>query len=190
MTRPALILASASPRRLALLAQIGVVPARVVPADLDEAPLKDEMPRQTAQRLALEKARFVAERNPGAIVLAADTVVACGRRELSKTEDPVEARRCLDLLSGRRHRVYGGIAVIAADGRTWSRCVMTMVRLARLTVPEIDAYIASDEWRGKAGAYGIQGKAAAFTADISGSYTNIVGLDLYEAAKLLRAAGL
>lgn len=190
MTRPALILASASPRRLALLGQIGVVPARVVPADLDESPLKDEMPRQTAQRLALEKARYVAAQNPGAIVLAADTVVACGRRELSKTEDPAEARRCLDLLSGRRHRVYGGIAVIAADGRTWSRCVTTMVRLARLTAPEIDAYIASDEWRGKAGAYGIQGKAAAFVADISGSYTNIVGLDLYEAAKLLRAAGL
>jgi septum formation protein len=190
LTRPQLILASASPRRLALLAQIGVTPARVVPADVDESPLKDELPRQTAQRLAAEKARIVAASNPGAIVLAADTVVACGRRELSKTEDPAEARRFLALLSGRRHRVYGGIAVIAADGRVWSRCVMTMVRFARLMDTEIDAYIASDEWRGKAGAYGIQGKAAAFISDIAGSYTNIVGLDLYEAAKLLRAAGL
>ncbi len=190
MTAPVLILASASPRRLALLAQIGVTPTRVAPADVDETPLKNEMPRQTAQRLALAKARVVAEKNPGAIVLAADTVVACGRRELSKTEDPAEARRFLELLSGRRHRVYGGIAVIAADGKVWSRCVMTMVRLARISPAEIDAYIASDEWRGKAGAYGIQGKAAAFVAEIGGSYTNIVGLDLYEAAKLLRAAGL
>jgi septum formation protein len=185
-----LILASASPRRLALLAQIGITPDRVVPADVDESPLKGELPRQTAQRLAVEKARLVAARNTGAIVLAADTVVACGRRELSKTEDPKEARRFLELLSGRRHRVYGGIAVIAADGRVWQRCVTTMVKFARLTAAEIDAYIASDEWRGKAGAYGIQGKAAAFIADIGGSYTNIVGLDLYEAAKLLRAAGL
>jgi septum formation protein len=190
MTRAPLILASSSPRRLALLAQIGMTPDRVDPADIDESPLKNELPRQIAQRLALGKAQAVAARAPGCIILAADTVVACGRRELSKTEDPVEARACLDLLSGRRHRVYGGIAVIAADGRVWQRCVTTMVRLARLTDTEKDAYIASGEWRGKAGAYGIQGQAAAFVTDISGSYTNIVGLCLHEAAKLLRAAGV
>ena len=118
----------------------------------------------------------------------ADTIVACGRRELSKTDDPAEAKRILDLLNGRRHRVYGGIAVIAPDGRVWQRCVVTMVRFARFTDAERDAYLASGEWKGKAGAYGIQGAAAAFIADIGGSYTNIVGLDLHEVAKLLKAA--
>lgn len=181
-----LILASASPRRLALLAQIGVVPDRVIAADLDETPLKDEVPRQTAVRLALAKARAVAAQEPRAIVLAADTVVACGRRLLPKAETDSEARACLDLLSGRRHRVYGGIAVIAPDGRTWQRCVTTIVRLIRLTEADKDAYIASDEWRGKAGAYAIQGRAATFIASINGSYSNVVGLCLHETVKLLR----
>ncbi len=186
---PPLILASASPRRLALLAQIGIVPAHVLPADIDETPRKDELPRKLAERLAMTKAKTVAAASPGAIVLAADTVVACGRRELPKTENESEARACLDLLSGRRHRVYGGIVVIAPDGRMWQRCVVTMVRFARLSDADKDAYIAGGEWRGKAGAYAIQGTAAAFISDVNGSYTNIVGLCLHETAKLLRAAG-
>jgi septum formation protein len=182
-----LILASASPRRLALLAQIGVVPARVIAADIDETPLKDELPRQTAVRLAIAKARAIAAREPDAVVLAADTIVACGRRALPKAETEAEARACLDLLSGRRHRVYGGIAVVA-QGKLWQRCVMTMVRFARLSDADKAAYIASGEWKGKAGAYAIQGLAAAFVRDIAGSYSNVVGLDLHETAKLLRTA--
>ena len=182
-----LILASASPRRLALLAQIGVVPAQVIAAEIDETPLKNELPRQAAARLAIAKARAIAAREPDAVVLAADTVVACGRRILPKAETEAEARACLDLLAGRRHRVYGGIAVIAS-GKLWQRCVVTMVRFARLSDADKDAYIAAGEWKGKAGAYAIQGHAAAFVRDIAGSYSNVVGLDLHETAKLLRAA--
>jgi septum formation protein len=186
---PPLVLASASPRRLALLAQIGRTPDRVIPADIDETPHPRELPRVLAVRLAHAKARAVAAQAPGAIVLAADTVVACGRRILPKAESEAEARACFALLSGRRHRVYGGIAVIAPDGRVWQRCVVTMVRFARLTPADIDSYIAGGEWHGKAGAYAIQGAAAAFIPDIAGSYSNVVGLCLHETAKLLRAAG-
>ena len=181
------ILASSSPRRLALLTQIGRKPDHVVAADIDETPHKNEAPRLHADRLALAKATIVAATHSADIVLAADTVVACGRRILPKAETEREARDCLALLSGRRHQVHGGI-VVMARGKVWQRHAMTMVRFKRLTDSEIEAYIASDEWRGKAGGYAIQGQAAAFVAAINGSYTNIVGLCLFEADKLLAAA--
>ncbi|MBL8644289.1 MAG: septum formation protein Maf [Rhodospirillaceae bacterium] len=181
------ILASSSPRRLTLLTQIGRKPDAVVHADLDETPLKGELPRALADRLALAKAKTVAVQYPQAVVLAADTVVACGRRILPKAETEQEARDCLALLSGRRHRVHGGIAVVAPH-KTWVRHVETVVRFKRLTAAEIDAYIASDEWRGKAGGYAIQGLAATYTMSINGSYPNIVGLCVYTAESLLAAA--
>lgn len=182
-----LVLASASPRRLALLTQIGRPPDVVAQADIDEAPLKDELPRQLADRLALAKAQAVADKHSDAIILAADTVVACGRRVLPKAETEREARDCLKLLSGRRHRVHGGIAVLA-KGKVWTRHVETMVRMKRLTAAEIDAYINSGEWQGKAGGYAIQGLAAAYITDINGSYTNVVGLCVHTADKLIAAA--
>ncbi len=185
-----LILASASPRRLELLAQIGIVPDDIVPADIDEAAGGKETPRDLAKRLALAKARHVADQFPGDLVLGADTVVACGRRVLPKAGDEAEARACLELLSGRRHRVYGGVSVIDAEGRAHGRCVMTAVVFRRLTGKEIDAYLGSGEWRGKAGAYAIQGAAAQFIPKIIGSYSNVVGLPLAETAALLRGLGL
>ncbi len=185
-----LVLASASPRRLDLLAQVGVVPHAVDPADVDEAPLKGELPRPHAQRLAEEKARAVAPRHEGAFVLAADTVVGVGRRILPKAEDEATARRCLDLLGGRRHRVYGGVCLIAPDGRVVTRVVETAVIFARLSAFQVEEYIASGEWHGKAGGYAIQGLAAAYVRQISGSYTNVVGLPLHETDKLMRGLGL
>jgi len=182
---PRLILASASPRRLDLLAQIGVVPDAVEAADIDETPVAGELPRQNAARLARAKAQAIADRNPGALVIGADTVVACGRRILPKAEDEKTALRCLELLSGRRHRVYGGIAVILPDGSVRSRLVETRVRFKRLTSQETAAYLQSGEWQGKAGGYAIQGRAAVFVANINGSYSNVVGLPLYETAALL-----
>ncbi len=182
---PRLILASASPRRLDLLAQIGVVPDAVEAADIDETPVAGELPRQNAARLARAKAQAIADRNPGALVIGADTVVACGRRILPKAEDEKTALRCLELLSGRRHRVYGGIAVILPDGSVRSRLVETRVRFKRLTSQETAAYLQSGEWRGKAGGYAIQGRAAVFVANVNGSYSNVVGLPLYETAALL-----
>jgi len=182
---PRLILASASPRRLDLLAQIGVVPDAVEAADIDETPVAGELPRQNAARLARAKAQAIADRNPGALVIGADTVVACGRRILPKAEDEKTALQCLELLSGRRHRVYGGVAVILPDGSLRSRLVETRVRFKRLTSQETAAYLQSGEWRGKAGGYAIQGRAAVFVANINGSYSNIVGLPLYETAALL-----
>jgi septum formation protein len=187
MTR--LILASASPRRLDLLRQIGVAPDAVVPADISETPLKGETPPQHAMRLAQEKAQAVASRHPDAIVLAADTVVACGRRILPKAEDRDTARRCLALLSGRRHRVHGGIVVLAPRRGPSARLVTTIVSFKRLTDEEIAAYLASGEWHGKAGGYAIQGRAAAFARALNGSYTNVVGLDLFATAALLRGVG-
>jgi septum formation protein len=188
---PNLILASASPRRLALLAQIGVSPAAVRPADLDEAPLKDEVPRDHAARLALGKARAVADTlDAPAVVLAADTVVALGRRILPKAEDAATARDCLERLSGRRHRVLGGICVIDTAGAVRARLVETVVTMKRLEAREISAYLASGEWDGKAGGYAIQGRAAAFVKRINGSYGNVVGLCLHQTAALLRAAGI
>ena len=183
-----LILASASPRRLSLLAQIGVIPDAVIPAEMDETPLKDEQPRHHAQRLALAKAEIIAARHPDAVVLAADTVVACGRRILPKTDTEGEVRACLELLSGRRHRVYGGIALKTPQG-LWQRMVMTVVVFKRLQASEIEAYVASGEWRGKAGGYAIQGRAATMISGINGSYTNVVGLCLHTVAGLLGGIG-
>jgi septum formation protein len=184
-----LILASASPRRLDLLKQIGVAPDAVLPADVPEEPLKGETPPRLAARLALAKAASVADRNADAIVLAADTVVACGRRILPKAEDAATARRCLALLSGRRHRVHGGITVLAPGRTPSTRLITTIVSFKRLTEDEIAAYLDSGEWHGKAGGYAIQGRAAAFVKTLNGSYTNVVGLDLFATAALLRGVG-
>lgn len=184
-----LVLASASPRRLALLAQIAITPDAVLPAEIDEAPRAGELPQVTARRLAVEKADAVAAGESDAFVLAADTVVAVGRRHLGKPADPEEARSFLEMLSGRRHRVLGGISVIAPDGRRADRLITTMVRFRRLTAAEIAAYLATDEWQGKAGGYAIQGAAGAFVPAINGSYTNIVGLDLAAAAGMLQGLG-
>ena len=187
MTAPTLVLASASPRRLALLAQIGIVPDRVISPDIDEAPLRDEPPRQHAQRLARAKATAVAA--PGCYVLAADTVVAAGRRILPKAETEADARRCLALLSGRRHRVMTAVVLHAPDGRRGERLVQSVVGFSRLSERQIADYLARDEWRGKAGGYAIQGRAAMFVRFLSGSYSNVVGLPLFETAQLLRGLG-
>ena len=184
-----LILASASPRRLDLLAQAGINPDLIVPAEINEAPLKGELPRQAAQRLARGKAAAVAAKHPDAFILAADTVVACGRRMLEKARDEQEARRFLNLLSGRRHRVIGGIALALPGGKMQERVVETTVRFKCLTPDETGRYIASGEWKGKAGAYGIQGLAAGFISFISGSYSNVVGLSLYDTIQMLTSSG-
>ena len=184
-----LVLGSASPRRLELLRQIGIEPSEVLPANVDERPFPGELPRAHAQRLAREKAAAVAALRPGCFVLAADTVVATGRISLGKAENEEEARGHLRRLSGRRHRVHGGIAVVGSDGRLAERLVTTMVKFKRLTEAEIAAYLAGGEWQGKAGSYAIQGRAAAFIPSINGSYSNVVGLALAETAALLRGLG-
>jgi septum formation protein len=171
------------------LRQIGLEPDVVDPAALDERPLKGELPGPHALRLAEAKARAVAERHPGAFILAADTVVACGRRLLPKAEDEATARRCLTLISGRRHRVYGAIAVIAPTGKTAVRLVTSQVMFKRLSQAEIDHYIDSQEWRGKAGGYAIQGLAAAHIRSLSGSYSNVVGLSLFDVRQMLVGLG-
>ena len=186
---PLLVLASASPRRVDLLRQVGIEPGPIDPADIDETPGPRELPRPYALRMARAKLVAVAGRHAGAIVLAADSVVACGRRILPKAEREDEARRCLDLLSGRRHRVLGGVAVAAPDGRVRTRLVETVVTFKRLTADEIEAYLASGEWQGKAGGYAIQGRAARFVTFLSGSYSNVVDLPLHETTTLLSAAG-
>ncbi len=205
--KPRFVLASASPRRLDLLAQLGLVPDAVDPAEIDETPGKDELPAAYAARMADQKARTVAARHPGAVVLAADTVVAVGRRILPKAEDPMTARGCLKLLSGRRHRVFGGVAVIrpashgdaagndTAGGRgagetSHNRLVQTTVSFKRLEEQEIDRYIDAGEWHGKAGGYAIQGRAEGLIRFVSGSYSNVVGLPLFEVRQLLRPLGL
>lgn len=184
-----LILASASPRRLALLSQVGIVPDGVVPADVDEAPSARELPRPHVKRLAEAKARAVAVAHADAYVIGADTVVAVGRRILGKATDEAAALRYLKLLSGRRHRVFGGICVAAPDGRAVTRVVETAVIFKTLSDDEIAAYIAGGEWRDKAGAYGIQGAAGAFVRRINGSYPNVVGLALVETVNMLRGLG-
>jgi septum formation protein len=186
---PGLVLASASPRRLDLLRQIGIVPGAVDPADLDEIPLKGELPPRHAARLAEEKARAVAARHPGKFVLAADTVVACGRRILPKAEDERTARRCLSLLSGRRHRVHGGLVLLSPEGKAHARTVTTTVTFKVLDHDEVEHYIASGEWHGKAGGYAIQGLAAMYVRQLIGSYSNVVGLPLFETAALLKGTG-
>ena len=184
------VLASASPRRRDLLALIGLTPDLIIAADLDESPLPQETPANLALRLAVEKARHVAAAHPGGVVLAADTVVAMGRRVLDKAHDDQDVRRCLEMMSGRGHRVHTGVAVIAPDGRLASRRVETLIRFKRLDQADIDAYIASGEGVGKAGGYAIQGLAGAFVMHLVGSYTGVMGLPLYETRCLLSGAGL
>jgi len=184
-----LVLASASPRRLDLLRQIGVTPDGVEAADIDETPLKDESPRQLALRLALAKAALVASRRGDAFVLAADTVVAMGRRVLPKAETDAEVASCLALMSGRAHRVLTAICLRAPDGREASRLVETRVRFKRLSDREIAAYVESGEGLGKAGGYGVQGRAGALVIELQGSYSSVVGLPLYETASLLTGLG-
>ena len=184
-----LVLASASPRRLELLRQIGIEPDLVAPAEVDETPGAQEKPADHARRLAEAKADRIAAAQPDGFVLAADTVVALGRRILPKPADAAEAERSLTLLSGRRHRVLGAVVLVAPDGRRARRLVTTAVRFKRLAASEIAAYLASEEWRDKAGGYAIQGRAAAFVPAINGSYSNVVGLPLAETAALLRGLG-
>jgi septum formation protein len=187
--RPTLVLASASPRRLDLLAQVGIVRVVVDPADIDETPRSGELPVQHARRLALAKAVAVAPRHPRAFILAADTVVACGRRILPKAETRAVAEACLKLLSGRRHRVIGGVCVVAPDGRPRLRTVVSQVAFKRLSPGETAAYLACDEWQGKAGGYAIQGRAAGLIPWVSGSYSNVVGLPVFETRALLAGLG-
>ena len=184
-----LVLASASPRRLELLGQIGIVPDAVDPAEIDESPQPRELPPAHALRLARAKAEAVQPRHPEAYVLAADTVVACGRRILGKPADEKAARGFLALLSGRRHRVYGGVAIIAPDGKVATRRVVSQVAFKRLPDSELAAYLASGEWQGKAGGYAIQGRAATLVSWMQGSYSNVVGLPLFETAQLLSGLG-
>lgn len=184
-----LVLASASPRRLELLRQVGIEPDLVDPAAIDESPRRGELPLPHARRLAAEKAAAVAARHAGSFVLAADTVVACGRRILPKAEDEATARACLTLLSGRRHRVHGGVCLLGPDGRRSLRVVTTAVQFKRLSAQELEAYLRSGEWHGKAGGYAIQGRAGAFVPAINGSYPNVVGLPLAEVLAMLTGLG-
>ncbi|MEO8454259.1 MAG: nucleoside triphosphate pyrophosphatase [Sphingomicrobium sp.] len=184
-----LILASASPRRLDLLARIGVIPDAVIPADVDEDVPKGELPRQHAQRLAREKAAAVAANEPDALVLAADTVVAVGRRILPKVEDEETLRACMRLLSGRRHRVLTGVALAIPGNGVRERLVETMIAMKRLSEQEIDYYASHGEWRGKAGGYALQGYGEVYVRHIGGSYSNVVGLPLAETRVLLKSAG-
>jgi len=184
-----LILASASPRRLDLLARIGVTPDAVLPADVDESVPKGELPRQHALRLAREKAEAVALKDPEALVLAADTGVAVGRRILPKVEDGATLRACMKLLSGRRHRVLTGVALAIPGNRMRERLVETMIAMKRLSTQEIDYYASHGEWRGKAGGYALQGYGEVYVRHIAGSYSNVVGLPLAETRVLLKSAG-
>lgn len=185
-----LILASASPRRLELLARLGVTPDAVDPADIDESARKGELPVPYARRMAAEKAVAVAARHASAVTLAADTVVAAGRRILPKAETEDQARACLSLLSGRRHRVVTAIAVIDAEGRPRHRELVSILTFKRLTAAEIDRYVAGGEWHGKAGGYAVQGYAEAFVRFLSGSHSGVVGLPLFETRALLDASGI
>ena len=193
--RPRLVLASASPRRLALLQQAGIEPDALLPADVDETPLRSESPRDVAKRLARAKAevaRRAARRREelrDAYILSADTIVVVGRRILPKAETEAEARRCLELLSGRRHQVTTGVVLRLPDGRRLSRLVATAVAFQRLTAAQVEDYLTAGEWRGKAGGYAIQGRAEAYVRFLSGSWSNVVGLPLFETAQLLRGVG-
>jgi septum formation protein len=190
-----LVLASGSPRRIELLQQAGIEPDRAVPAEVDETPLRAEHPRSLAKRLSKAKAVKALESlktEPdfaGAYILAADTVVAVGRRILPKAELVDEASNCLQLLSGRSHRVYSGVCLISPEGKLRQRLVETRVRFKRLSREELESYLASGEWRGKAGGYAVQGLAGTFVVKLVGSYTNVVGLPLYETVGLLTAEG-
>jgi septum formation protein len=185
-----MILASASPRRLELLTRLGVTPGAIDPAHIDETPRRGELPLPYARRMAAEKAAAIAPAHPGAVILAADTVVACGRRILPKAESEEQARACLTRLSGRRHRVYSAVTVIDAGGRARHRVSTSILAFKRLGAAEIDAYVAGGEWRGKAGGYAVQGYAEAFVRSLSGSHSGVMGLPLYETRALLAAAGV
>ena len=184
-----LVLASASPRRLDLLARIGIVPDAIDPPHIDESVPPAELPRVHALRLAVEKAEAVSQRHPHDLVLAADTVVAVGRRILPKVEDEATLRACMKLLSGRRHRVLTGVALASPGGKTRSRLVETMIAMKRLSAEEIDYYASHGEWRGKAGGYALQGYGEVYVRHIAGSYSNVVGLPLAETRHLLKSAG-
>ena len=187
MSPRVLILASSSPRRLALLRQIGIVPNGIRAPDIDETPAKTELPRPYAQRMARAKAAAVPVQ--GAFVLAADTVVALGRRILPKAETPEDARRCIDLLSGRRHRVLTAVVLTAPDGRRSERLSESVVAFSRLTEDQKAAWLALGEWEGKAGGYAIDGTAASFVRFLSGSFSGVAGLPLFETAQMLRGFG-
>ncbi|MBL4838363.1 MAG: septum formation protein Maf [Kordiimonadaceae bacterium] len=178
--KTSLILASASPRRLDLLAQIGISPKAVIPASIDENPFDGERPKAHAERLAHGKAAKVAEQQSGELILAADTVVACGQRILPKAEDKHTATKCLQLLSGRRHKVITGISLVLPSGKQFTKSVTSTVIFKRLSAQDITQYLASGGWHGKAGGYAIQGLAAGYIRSISGSYSNVVGLPLFE----------
>lgn len=191
-----LVLASASPRRLALLQQCGVEPDFIVPTDADEEPRRGEVPRSIAKRLSRDKAELalekiaLSEEMKGSVILAADTVVGVGRRILPKAESLEQAADCLRLLSGRNHKVYTGMTLVTANGTFRNRLVTTRLRFKRLSRQEMDAYLASGEWRGKAGGYAIQGIAGCFVVKLTGSYSNVVGLPLYEAVSLISGEGI
>ncbi|MEX6634190.1 Maf family protein [Hyphococcus lacteus] len=189
MPHTPLILASSSPRRKALLAQIGIIPDRIIPADIDETEQHGELAHHYVERLAKEKALKVAEANSGVFVLGSDTAVACGRRILPKSEDEQTARDCLNLISGRSHRVYSGVALVKPDGTVQSRIVETRVKVRVLDSHAIDEYIQSKEWDGKAGGYAIQGLFSKHIVMITGSHSNVVGLPLFETANLLDGVG-
>ena len=184
-----LVLASASPRRLDLLARIGIVPDAVVPADINESVLRNEIPQDHALRLAREKAEAIARAHPNVLILAADTVVAVGRRILPKVEDEATLRQCMKLLSGRRHRVLTGVALAQSGRVVRERLVETMIAMKRLSDEEIDYYAAHGEWRGKAGGYALQGYGEVYVRHIAGSYSNVVGLPLGETRALLKSVG-
>jgi nucleoside triphosphate pyrophosphatase len=187
--KPRLVLASMSPRRRELLATIGIVPDAILATDIDETPKAGETPRLLAQRLCCDKARAAAKTVDDALILCGDTVVGVGRRILGKPESADDARTMLRLLSGRAHRVYTGIALHRPDGHLAHRLVEARIKFKRLTETEIEGYIGSNEWQGKAGGYGIQGLAGVFVLSLSGSYSTVVGLPLYETAALLQSAG-
>lgn len=185
-----LILASASPRRQQLLARIGITADAIIPADIDESALKGELPRVYARRMAAEKAAVIAAQHPESAVLSGDTVVAAGRRILPKAETEADARMCLDLISGRRHLVLSAVTLALPGERALHRLSESIVTFKRLHADEIEAYIAGGEWQGKAGGYAIQGSAEALIRSISGSYSGIMGLPLYETRSMLLTAGL
>lgn len=188
--KPRFVLASASPRRQELLARIGVVPDAVDPADIDESVRRGELPAPHVARLAAEKAAVVRARHPGSVILAADTLVSAGRRILPKAEDAETARACLALLSGRRHHVLTAVTLIDAEGTARHRLSKSIVRVGVLTDADIQSYVESREWDGKAGGYGIQGRFEAHVAWLSGSYSGVMGLPLFETRAMLRTAGV